>query len=1382
MTNSTETILMSKESKGRWTFSTSLNNVSTITIHHGVKSCKLRIKPRRQTHQTFIIDPKMFEELCLPITMTKYRMKIIQPGEWILGPYVGVFTSENQLKMLLSQECISVYDSYSEVLERNQGLVVFFSLERILWDKGVVHGVIRDSSKSVKVWKEQVLPIPKVIYDRSYGPESRIEAITLRSKCASYVQTINVLNALPRLEKMEIYQLCSRDETLRPHLPQWDIFRPETAESLLTKFPVAYIKPNGLPKGMGVTKITHTSNGFLVEQRRGTDNYKHQCVSVNEVLGILSDYLEAPIVIQEAIPLREYKGSPFDFRLLLQKNNAGRWQQTGVVARIFGENNVISSPSSCRKVTTYDEAMQDLPQVERETIASSLLNLALKIGQMIEEQFGLYAELGFDLGVDVSGNVWLIEVNGKPLKVSIERLNNETITTAAYEYPLEYAIYLAGFDCVSHSDRMKNISMGNDGATETIRSVEVRKTPKNFSYLKLSNDLLDINLTSNKYLLKAGLRQIAEDIRVFPNQENNSILFLREEVLTALSLPDRTRLNLKRHGSHLILGPLIGIFISRDKIERLNGGDGDGVYWRFQNWGTENGGLVYFFDYSGIDWDQQKVDGYHWNKDRVWTKYSYSLPDVIYDRCFGTNSKEISQRLRERIAKQGLSIGVFNQVSKITKEETYEHLVKYARIKNHVPLFSSYTPEKLTQMIHQTDSIDIKPVSLYKGKGVVRVIRKDNKFIIEFHGEESNERKVCQDLQRLLREIDHILMPNHEYVLQESIQLSTFLGNRFDVRVMLQKKESRWTVSALNARIAPVGSAINCPRSGGKVFRLSDILALSFSLRENQIIQKIKFLAESIGYAMEDKYGYLGELGIDLEIDVNGKVWVIDVNGRPLKVSFNIMRDKAILKVIHKNPILLGFSLTGFETIPKSKSLPTRLFNGLYVFRSAPQGWALYTQEQSPKVLFLNPSQKHAFMFKSGQKILLQVGLSSVEVEIRIQRMDSNVNTMFLSEEALADLPYYHGQKISLISVSDRQLVLQPTVGMTISHEPHPFYSENYEMQRSALLALEKGVFLYFFCLDKIDWNRELVLAYYLNPLKKDWNKEYLPFPQVLYDRATFPTNTLKRLEAKENDTRLRDDHELQVINTARYIDKWQTCKALSFFEETKGFIPETSLLSLENLEYFLDNFEFSFVKSNYDSHRSEVLRVERQASLYMCRTGGAQLKEWSFKHTKDLYQFLVERLGTYTILQKGISWAKINQRIFDMHVLCQKNCIGQWNITALNFRIAPFGGIVTNCSAGAEEILVAPEGVMPYSCLSWDDLTRFAKKVLFALESSFGLMGEIGLDLGLDIQGNFWLIEANSMPDTHGYRQLTKEEVCSRVYGLPFDYAKFLVRRIFQT
>lgn len=914
-----------------------------------------------------------------------------------------------------------------------------------------------------------------------------------------------------------------------------------------------------------------------------------------------------------------------------------------------------------------------------------------------------------------------------------------------------------------------------------IRNVEIRPIKGTKCYLHLSEEFSHFNIENNAYLIKAGAKEILADVEVLYTYDKNNICFLNEETFSLLHLPERIRLNMKREGDALILGPIIGVLIGESKVTYLNEGGHDRVFWWLQNWAAEYGGLVYFFMYPGIDWEHLTVSGYCWNEDKAWIKTTYPLSEVVYDRCFEQGSRKISNALRKAIANKRLSIKVFNQALKVTKIEAYQHLMNYPDVNDHLPTFSPYTPKKLRQLMNEFESIYIKPNNFYKGKGVMKVTKKAKGFEIEFSEDQTNRVIFCQNLKGLLDQINLMLLKN-KYVLQAEIPSATFLGNRFDVRVKLQKREpSLWETTEINARIAPVGSVITSPLIGGKALRIEDVLALSFPGRGDGILEQIKALSVEIGYKMEDKYNFLGELNIDLEIDIYGKVWIIGVNSRPLKVNFNVMKDNVISKVIYQNPIFLGFSMCGFNILPKNISLSSSL-KSIYSLKLLPEDWK-YDQKNGlqKRILFLNPQQIKAFRFNPGQRITLQVGFSSVEVRISRQEVDLDFNTIYLSRETSSDLPYYNGESVNLIMISDCQLVLQATVGMTISAGTWNHIQKTNEMKKIALHALEKGTLFYCFCPDRIDWDKREVAAYLFNPSKKSWDFEYLPFPQILYDMATFPFGKKKRVQAKQAIKTLRKDHKVQLINSMRYFGKWETYEALSFFTEINKNVPETSLLSPLALIHFLDTFDFIFVKSNYGSFGKEVLRVERKGESYLCRTGGAKVKEWKFKNTTDLYQFLVKQLGTNAIVQKGISLAKLNDRIFDMRVLCQKNNVGQWGITALNFRIAPPGGVVTNYSAGAEEILVVPGDKMPYESLSWENVSSFSKKVVLTLEASFGLLGEIGLDVGVDIQGNLWLIEANSKPNTRGYRQLTTEDVCSQVYGHPLDYALFLVRRMYE-
>ncbi len=450
MINQFEPLVLTRDvnGRGRWKMSIPLEKKAPITLYHGTKSCKLDPSKMQQIDgETMLLTPRICHTLLLPKHINKYKLRALNSKNYVVGPLVGILVSEAKIKKLLSGDADSIYRRYAQVLLRNNGLAVFISPKRVLWKRNEVVGVVRNIASHKEIWAEETLPIPCVIYDRCFGKYGRSQSKTLRKKCASQGPEIKVINALPKLGKLQVYKLCSQLPKIREHLPRWDILRPENIDSILEQFPIAYIKPDRLSKGKGVTKVSRTSYGFLVEQRRGNDNYQHLCKSSQEVLKDLEPYIynHGFMVVQEAIELMTFQGRPFDFRLLLQKDQSGNWKKTGIVARISGEGSVISSPRSGGSVASYDQAMAQLNKSKKVEISASMTNLALNLAKTIDDLIGHFVELGYDFGVDITGKVKIIEVNGIPLKVSLQRLKDPSLTRSAHETPIGYAIYLSGF-------------------------------------------------------------------------------------------------------------------------------------------------------------------------------------------------------------------------------------------------------------------------------------------------------------------------------------------------------------------------------------------------------------------------------------------------------------------------------------------------------------------------------------------------------------------------------------------------------------------------------------------------------------------------------------------------------------------------------------------------------------------------------------------------------------------------------------------------------------------------------------------------------------------------------------------------------------------------
>ncbi|OEH86534.1 hypothetical protein BHU72_13065 [Desulfuribacillus stibiiarsenatis] len=341
-----------------------------------------------------------------------------------------------------------------------------------------------------------------------------------------------------------------------------------------------------------------------------------------------------------------------------------------------------------------------------------------------------------------------------------------------------------------------------------------------------------------------------------------------------------------------------------------------------------------------------------------------------------------------------------------------------------------------------------------------------------------------------------------------------------------------------------------------------------------------------------------------------------------------------------------------------------------------------------------------------------------------------------------------------------------PTFGLAVSKKVWNRIDKNALLKDKALLAQSKGLSFYCFKLSNVNWDHNLVEAYDYNPLLSGWIKKQIPVPDVIQYRGGTPT-----LEDFNNPTCQGKVFNIQWINATKVFGKWETYKALRFFEKTTAYLPETTLLTLSNLQQYLQKHAFCYIKSNSGKCGYNVFRIERGINGYLCKAGGSMIQIKNFTDLKGLFEFLIRTIGKDGILQQGINLAQMNNCPFDMRVLVQKNGHCEWIVSALNYRIGAPNAVVTNFAAGATDILKIPGEKLLQCCLTWEALTEISLDTVYALESYFGRIGEVGLDIGLDIHGKLWIIEANSRPSSIAYRNATSE-TRQNIFGMPFDYA----------
>lgn len=300
--------------------------------------------------------------------------------------------------------------------------------------------------------------------------------------------------------------------------------------------------------------------------------------------------------------------------------------------------------------------------------------------------------------------------------------------------------------------------------------------------------------------------------------------------------------------------------------------------------------------------------------------------------------------------------------------------------------------------------------------------------------------------------------------------------------------------------------------------------------------------------------------------------------------------------------------------------------------------------------------------------------------------------------------------------------------------------------------------------------------------IRKDgaWLRATLPMPEVIYHRATFPIqDDRKAAAAVLEDICLR--WSTWLLNCANAFSKSEVAEALSFFPETAAFTPETALLSSRDvLVRMLERHGPVFAKANYGSHGSDVLRITRSSPGWFVegKFGGHAVSE-RFEDLNQLWRFFALIKGTRQwVLQQGIMVPEEEGRVFDVRAIAQKDGWGEWQVPLVLVRRSRPGSVAANMSQGGEPLLPGRfleqfGHVFPWLRGFEQRVQEAAIRTAEALESRFGLLGEVGVDLGFDREGRPWVFEANTKPLHPALPDLPKP-----LKRLPFQYARFLAER----
>lgn len=338
----------------------------------------------------------------------------------------------------------------------------------------------------------------------------------------------------------------------------------------------------------------------------------------------------------------------------------------------------------------------------------------------------------------------------------------------------------------------------------------------------------------------------------------------------------------------------------------------------------------------------------------------------------------------------------------------------------------------------------------------------------------------------------------------------------------------------------------------------------------------------------------------------------------------------------------------------------------------------------------------------------------------------------------------------------------KPLIGIlttTSSNSPHtPFGSRTGWIRQLVRAGSIRGK-CYAFTPTSIDWTRKTVSAWAYSG-NTGWHRRTMPLPEVVYNRLPG-----RRAEKSEPILRLKSklsDHQIPIFNWS-FFEKNDMHRRLSNSPDALRHIPETiPAPSDRDIRGLLMKHRHVYLKPAFGSLGIGIYRMTYSSSdgylLRFRKNGRTTVMHWdSFA---KMMHYLHRRSGKLRnhIVQQGIDLVQIDGSPLDFRFHLNKTRNNRWTVAGIGAKRAARGGVTTHIHSGGSVYapLVALEKV--YDQEKARSKLQQAKNVAISLAEAVErnyphLLGELGLDLGIDRDGHIWMFEVNSKPGRSIYK-----------------------------
>ena len=417
----------------------------TVKLKLGTKAVRTPIRRVRKPGKHLYVPAHLRNAIRIPRNGISYVRS--ETGEMHLGPLIGIMTTS------LYRSADRPFGARTELVKSflkagsRKAFYFAFHPRDINWQNETVTAYFLNRNGK---WGRKVVPLPDVIYNRlpSRKTEKTPNMLALKEKLVR--KGIAIFN-WGFFDKWDVYELLQNDEDAKAHIPESYINpTPEQIRQLLAKHQFIYLKPTSGSLGKGIYRITYSrQRGYFVRFRRNGRNALLRFKKFQGLLNLLKHNQGRlhHYVAQQGIKLIELDRCPLDFRFHMVKNGSNDWVIGGIGAKKAGRGSVTTHVRTGGQVIPPETALSRIYGREK---ASSLLaearKTAIKLAKAIERNYSYrIGELGFDLGIDQDGRIWMFEANSKPGRSIFKHPSLKSDGKRTLSLIFEHCLYLSRF-------------------------------------------------------------------------------------------------------------------------------------------------------------------------------------------------------------------------------------------------------------------------------------------------------------------------------------------------------------------------------------------------------------------------------------------------------------------------------------------------------------------------------------------------------------------------------------------------------------------------------------------------------------------------------------------------------------------------------------------------------------------------------------------------------------------------------------------------------------------------------------------------------------------------------------------------------------------------